>query len=392
MHEKGQTWNESATHNDAITGRLVRRITTTGDINEKAPYHTRTTFTDDGEFMIFSTLRDGQSALCRAHVATGDITQLIEPIPGETKKVSAGTIAPISGWVLYWRKRTLMSVNIHTLEERTVVEDVGADRRAGLISVDPAEELVAFPTASAHPDDMAGIPLAEQRNYKEVFAEGRGCVSKLMQTPLTGGGELTVLHSDQGVRTTHLEHSPTDGDLVYLDIDRPPMWHAGGDYSKTSRCWTYRISTGELKALPPRGEAKFQIHAAWNWAGDLLLYHGPELLVWGPCPWYIGAVRPDGEILREWTFEKGRHYGHVAAPGGDRPAILIDGNLSPNLLQWLYYDAEEPRLEVICEHNTELNSIPGQVTHAHPSTDRAGKYIAYNVAKDLRTDVHVVTV
>ncbi len=131
MHEKGQTWNESATHNDAITGRLVRRITTTGDINEKAPYHTRTTFTDDGEFMIFSTLRDGQSALCRAHVATGDITQLIEPIPGDTKQVSAGTIAPISGWVLYWRKRTLMSVNIHTLEERTVVEDVGVLRCAG---------------------------------------------------------------------------------------------------------------------------------------------------------------------------------------------------------------------------------------------------------------------
>ncbi len=391
MHKKGETWNESATHNDASTGRLVRRITTVGDINEKAPYHTRTNFTDDGEFMIFSTLRDGQSTLCRAHVPTGDITQLIESIPGETKQVSAGTIAPISGWVLYWHDGQLKSVNIHTLEERVIVESLGEEWGGGLISVDPAEQMVAFPMATAHPDAVAGVPVEKRRNYKEIFAEGRGMFSQLVQVPLAGG-EIEVLHTDEGVRTTHLEHSPTDGDLVYLDIDRPPMWHAGGDYSKTSRCWTYRISTGEMKALPPRGEAKFQIHAAWSWAGDLLLYHGPELLVWGPCPWYIGAVRPDGEIYREWTFEKGRHYGHVAAPGGDRPAVLIDGNLSPNLLQWLYLDSDEPRLEVVCEHNTELNSIPGQVTHAHPSTDKAGKYIAYNVAKDMRTDVHIVTI
>lgn len=391
MLSKGYTWNESATHQDPLTGRLVRRMTTAGDINEKAPYHTRTTFTEDGEFMIFSTLRDGRSAICRAHVPTGDITQLTDPIPGETKQLSAGTIAPKSGWVLYWRKRSLMSVNLHTLEERTVVEDIGRQWRGGLISVDPAEQTVVFPTASAHPDELAGLPPERQRSYKEVFAEGAGMVGRLHRVPLAGG-EPEVVHTVEGMRTTHLEHNPADGDLLYLDIDRPPMWHAGGDYSKTSRCWMLRISTGELKALTPRAEAKFQIHAAWSWDGQFLLYHGPAMLVWGPCPWYIGAVRPSGEIHREWTFEAGTHYGHVAAAGGGRPAIVLDGNVSPNLLQWLYYDSDEPRFEVICEHNTELNSIPGQASHAHPSTDRDGKYIAFNVARDGRTDVCVVEV
>jgi len=366
-------------------------MTTAGDINEKAPYHTRTTFTEDGEFMIFSTLRDGRSAICRAHVPTGDITQLTDPIPGETKQLSAGTIAPKSGWVLYWRKRSLMSVNLHTLEERTVVEDIGRQWRGGLISVDPAEQTVVFPTASANPDELAGLPPERQRSYKEVFAEGAGMVGRLHRVPLAGG-EPEVVHTVEGMRTTHLEHNPADGDLLYLDIDRPPMWHAGGDYSKTSRCWMLRISTGELKALTPRAEAKFQIHAAWSWDGQFLLYHGPAMLVWGPCPWYIGAVRPSGEIHREWTFEAGTHYGHVAAAGGGRPAIVLDGNVSPNLLQWLYYDSDEPRFEVICEHNTELNSIPGQASHAHPSTDRDGKYIAFNVARDGRTDVCVVEV
>ena len=392
VRKKGDTWNESQTHADPLTGRTVRRLTTVGDINEKAPYHTRTTFTEDGEFMIFSTLRDGLSAICRAHVPSGEITCLIDPIPGDEKKVSAGTIAPKSGWVVYWRGKSLQSVNIHTLKERTLIDDIGIEWGGGLISVDPAEEKVVAPSCTAHPDAVAGLPPEQHRNYKEVFAGGKGRTARLLQVPLAGGAEPEVILRDEGIGITHIEHCPTDGDLLYVDRDRPPMWHAGGDYSKTSRCWALRISTCELTALTPRAEAKFQIHAAWSWDGELLLYHGPAMLVWGPCPWYIGAVRPNGEIYREWTFEEGKHYGHVAAAGGDRPAIILDGNVTPDKLVWLYYDSDEPRFETICEHKTEWNSIPGQASHAHPSTDKAGKYIAFNVAKDGRTDVCVVEV
>jgi len=393
MMIKGETWNESATHTDAETGRTVRRITTTGDINEKAPYHTRTTFTEDGEFMIFSTFRDGVTALCRAHVPTGDITCLIDPIPGEKKMVGAAMVAPKSGWMPFWHGKTMRAVNLHTLEERVIIEDIGVEWRGAMISVDPAETELITAVVRAHPDEIAGLPPEQHRHPKEVFIAGKGMVSRLVRVPLAGG-DTEVVFEDPGKRMCHVEHNPVDGDLFYLDRDRPPMWHSGGDYSKTSRCWALRISTGELTALPPRARAKFQIHAAWSWSGEFLLYHGPADLVWGPCPWYIGAVRPNGEIYREWTFANGRHYGHVAAAGGGRPAIIIDGNLTPDKLQWLYYDSEEPRFETICAHGTELNTIDGytQATHAHPSTDRDGRWVAFNVAKDKRTDVWVVEV
>ena len=81
-----------------------------------------------------------------------------------------------------------------------------------------------------------------------------------------------------------------------------------------------------------------------------------------------------------------------AAAGGDRPAIILDGNVTRDKLVWLYYDSDEPRFETICTHGTELNSIPGQASHAHPSTDKAGNCIAFNVAKDKRTDVWVVEI
>ena len=65
---------------------------------------------------------------------------------------------------------------------------------------------------------------------------------------------------------------------------------------------------------------------------------------------------------------------------------------TPDQIVWLYYDGEEPRFEPICEHKTEWKAMKGQFPHPHPSTDRQGKYIAFNVARDARTDVWVVTV
>jgi len=390
--KKGETWNESETHTDPLAGRTVRRITTAGEINTKAPYHTRTTFTDDGEFLIFSTIRDGASALCRAHVATGDITCLIDPVTDGETKVGAATVAPISGWSPYWHGRSMRAVNVRTLEERTIIEDIGHEWRGAMISVDPTETELITAVVRAHPDAIAGLPPEKHRNYREVYPRGRGLISRLVRVPLAGG-ETEVAFEDHGLRMCHVEHNPVDPDLFYLDRDRPPMFHSGGDYSKTSRCWALRLSTGELTALTPRGEAKFQIHAAWSWDGELLLYHGPEMLIYGPCPWYIGAIRPTGEIYREWTFENGKHYGHVAAAGGDRPGIILDGNVTKDRMVWLYYDAEQPRFEEICLHNTEWNSIENnQATHPHPSTDKHGRWIAFNVAKDRRTDVWVVAV
>jgi hypothetical protein len=152
-----------------------------------------------------------------------------------------------------------------------------------------------------------------------------------------------------------------------------------------------RLSTGQLTPLVPAAEAKFQIHAVWSWDGELVLYHGPAVLIEGPCPWYIGAVKPNGEIYREWVFDDGRHYGHVAA-APDRPAIILDGNTSTDRIQWLYYDADEPRFETIGEHATEWGSLPGQLSHPHPSTDPSGRYIAFNVAAGGRSDVWLIEI
>jgi hypothetical protein len=75
-----------------------------------------------------------------------------------------------------------------------------------------------------------------------------------------------------------------------------------------------------------------------------------------------------------------------------RPAIILDGNLSPDLLLWLYYDREEPRVEVIARHGTDWGALPGQYPHPHPLSDPTGRWISFNAAARGRSDVFVVEV
>ena len=56
--EIGDTWNESEYYSDELTGRLIRRLTTAGRINQTPTYHTNAGFSSDGRFLAFVSIRD----------------------------------------------------------------------------------------------------------------------------------------------------------------------------------------------------------------------------------------------------------------------------------------------------------------------------------------------
>ena len=399
MAHKGETWNESKTYRDAWTLREVRQITTQGLYNQTPTYHTNVGFSEDGEYLVFASARDGMSAIFAAHVPTGDITQLIDPIDGiggyGSLQYSAGSamssgkgvigsmcIAPRSGWVAFCDDEALRAVQLGTLKERVLIPHIGKQWMTGMPSIDPAEEHVVISVTSAHPELMLGQ--RPTKGYMEHFAGG-GMKLEFWQVPLAGG-PVEVIYREDNIGCSHNPHCPADGDLLLIDRDFPPKFWGGSD-GRTNRIWTLRISTQQLTELPPRDQARFQVHSAWTWDGEGVVYHGRSAV----SGHYIGVVNKRGETVREYLFDKAPHYGHVSAMAG-RPAIILDGNLSTDLLLWLYYDQEQPRIEVIARHETEWNSIGGQFPHPHPLCDPAGRYISFNAAHRGRSDVYAVTV
>lgn len=399
MARKGEGWNESETYRDPWTLRRVRRVTTAGLYNQTPTYHTNVGFSADGEFLVFGSAREGASAVFRCHVPTGDITQLIDPLPGvggwgEVARGGSGLgnglgvtgticLAPRGRWAVFIAARALRAVQIETLEERTLIADIGADSVSGMPSIDPEETHVILPVMLAHPEFVAGR--RPTRSYMECFAEPGSQHLRLLRVPLAGG-ETETAYEEAGISSGHCPHCPTDPDLLLVDRDLPPRYWAGSD-GRTNRIWTLRLSTGELTELPPRDRARFQVHSAWTYDGEQVLYHGRS----AEGGHYIGVTDPHGRTLREYGFRGAPHYGHVSAMAG-RPAIILDGNLSTDMLLWLYYDREQPRVEVIARHGTDWGALPGQYSHPHPLSDPTGRWISFNAAHRGRSDVFIVEV
>ena len=398
MSRKGETWNESEVYRDALTLRQVRRLTRAGLYNQTPTYHTNVTFTADGEFLVFGSARVGGSVVIRAHVPSGDLTQLTDPLPGvggngEWHKGGAsvgdgaginGTmcLAPRSRWTVYMAGRSLRAVHLDSLDERILVPDIGPEWLAGMPSVDPTETSVLLPLMPAHPQLLAGQ--RPTRHYWDAVQDS-GVRWRILEVPLAGGEARTV-YAEEGCTSAHTPHSPADPDLILIDRDFPPRFWGGSD-GHTNRIWTLRLSTGQLTELPPLDAARFQVHSVWTYDGELVLYHGKR----AEGGHYIGATYPSGQVYREYAFDQAPHYGHVSAMAG-RPAILLDGNLTPDTLVWVYYDAEQPRVELVARHGTDWNALPGQYPLPHPHSDPTGRWISFNRGEKGRTDVYVVRV
>ena len=347
MIKKGDTWNESVEYRDPVTLRAVRRVTAADNYNgiwynNTPTYHTNSAFTADGEFLVFASAREKRSAIYKCHVPTGEITCLIEPLEG-LYSVGMGHLAPRSRWMPYKVAGALRAVNLDTLAERTIVDEEQLGMKLGGGPIDPKEEFI-------------------------LCARSSETASVLYRVPLCGGRPEKVFE-DTEAKAGHCQYSPTDPDMLLLDRNFP-------DRTQQSRVWTLRLSTGELTALTPQDPSPYQMHATWMWDGQAVVYHGPA----AAGGWYIGVARPDGRTIREYAFPDARYYGHVGAMPG-RPAVIVDGNLTEDLLMWVYYDRPSPEVEIIARHGSDYLAMKQQAAHPHPQCDPTGRWISFNASR-----------
>lgn len=393
----GNIWNESEVFKDKLTGRTIRRLSTQGEINQAPTYHTNSGFSADGCYLAFVSVRDKNTYVLRADVASGDIC-VIWKAPGigdrnyihrsmglsgshiDGRGIAGNRLcmAPKSQIAVFACERSLYAVDLHSYKEHILIKDIGEEWIFGAPCVSPNEEYVAITLSSAHPDIVAGKK--PQKHYSK-FPDHK---LQIVQVPLKSQGKIEILYEHEPAQSAHSAYCPTDDNLLYFDLDLPPLYWGGSD-RQTPRIWILDISSGNVWPLKNSYPGPFQTHQAWLWDGSAMAYHGS--LPGGGV--YIGIASINGNTIWEQEFPEANFYGHLT-PDPKRPALIIDGDFSKDKLQWLYYDGRRPQLEPICCHNTEWGSIPGQYSHPHPLVDASGRWISYTAARDGRSDVYVV--
>lgn len=397
----GESWNESELLQDPMTLRPVRRLTRFGQYNQSPVYHTNTAFTSDGRYLVLASARGDNSYVVRAEVETGSLTaiarvegvgsrdymhrfNLAELGNGNGVCGNRVTLAPRTGWVVYVAGRSLLAVHLHSFESRVLIEDIGPEWIFGAPAISPDGTRVAIAVSSAHPRIVAGQRV--DRDYAS-YPDHRLQLLVL----LLAGGPPRVIFERQPAQCAHCSYSPADPHLLYFDLDVPPQYWNGNDAGQTPRIWLIDDRGGRARALRASYPGVFTVHAAWTWDGSAIAYHGYRGAAGYSSGIFIGVTRIDGTVVRDYEFPSLHHYGHVGAdPRGN--ALILDGDLLPGCISRLYYDSEIPRLEVLCRHDTEWESLPGQYSHPHPQYDASGRRICFNAAHGGRSDVYVVSV
>jgi len=380
---KGASWNESESYRDPVSLRHGRRLTTAGEINMTPSYHTDSCFTADGKYLVFATVRAGLFAVCKSEISTGDLTVLTDPVPAESVYADEMSFAAEAGWVLYNSRQAICAVQLDTLEERVVRRVDPATERISIPGITADGRRVAYTVFPATPPEIAagGDTLAEYR----YFTEQRNMEIRLVETDLTGSPEQ-LLYAEKECCCGHVQYAPGNPDLLLMDKGYAPLFDWGSDGVR-NRVHVFERRSGQTRSLPPRCGKPFQVHSTWSFDGRRVLYHG-----WlgrdNHSGWHYSVLGLDGTVEQEFEFPGTCHYGHISA-AADRPAWILDGNVTSDLLLWLYWDRDTPRLEVIGRHGTEWGN---QMTHPHAHNSRGGRYLSFNTARHGRVDVCVLAI
>lgn len=388
---KGTIWNESRVYNDSVTLRKIRQITTKGHINTIPSYHTGQAFTAEGDYVIFTSIREGKTLLCKAHLLTGDITCLIDPVDGigsleELRQYGNGKGIPIGAvlspkrrWAYYLVERQIRAVHIDTFKEDIIFDGLEEKYFIESMAISADEENLIFIVNVLHPTNENDL---SYQIWIKPF-----------------NGQPKVLIEENGLKAGHIMYNPVDSDLILYCRDKGPSSHQRVD--EHSRSWIYKISEGNLQEVKTNEKQNFQTHFAWTWDGKGIVYHGMiREAEWknntADAGWYIGLAGLDGNPIREYSFTDAKYYGHVSAMQGKNAAI-IDGNILEGLLMWLYFDDVQPKIEIVCKHDTNFTTMTGQYAHPHSISDPSGRWIVFNSAPSTifygpRSDIYLVEV
>jgi len=367
MSRGGRFASEHVAHRDRATGRLVHQMTNQPCINH-ATYFLQSSFSPDGEALIFVSYRSGAAQLYEVHpFPGGEIRQLTE---GVAIHPFSPAIDPDGGRIFFVRKGAVWRLQRDTLEETCVV-DFGA-AQLGECSLGAGGEWI---TAAAKKGGESGIVVGR--------ADGSGW------------------HFIRFGRTViHPQFHPLDPGWIEFAGDPAPRMHR------------VRREGSGLECLYEHANDEFVVHETFlGRTGDLVY------TVWPRALWRMNWLTRERSLIAEfnaWHITPNRAGTQVLcdtnhpdnglflvdAATGDRKLVCLS-DASSQGSQWRtsrYAVAEdferarsESKSEALSWMEVATDTVYGpQWTHPHPSFSPDERGVVFASDRSGHPQVYVV--
>lgn len=389
MHQ-GYKYQENINLVDEATGRQVLQLTRSGN-SQTTGYHAATGFTSDSAYVVFFMENEQGMFVVRGEVATGELCLVHkirdsgsrgwEPLVHYSSPLYMSTI-PDRSTVAISDNATLKLLDIFSFESR-ILYSIPEGRRISQPMASHDGRYIYFCEMPLRPETADENVGSSPEMFWKPFMDKYGGMPSWLYRLALDTGEVEELYHDPVNCSHHIHTSPTDADLVLVELDRPPLFAWGGDRA-SARAHILDARTRKLTELAPRNERKFQSHTIWSCDGEYVYYHGRDHKTGNAIGQpggghYIGAINKSGEVRWERVFPHW-HYGHVGMHT-KRNAVIIDGLLTSDYLLEIDFmeagDSGIPRLELLGRHGSTI--MPSrQHSHPHLQMSPDGKWIMFN--------------
>lgn len=349
------TPREGRTFTDRVSGATVHQLTD-WHAHSHHLYFTNDGLWDGGRRLVIASERHNAPNLYSVELETGELTQLTDFRPEEPGRLQRTFVNPARGEAYIAVGKTVVAVNLRTLERRTLYEceegfrlgNFSCTADGALLCVDVTEDL----SGRIHMDLGHGYV-----GFAEYHAAGPTC--RIVGVP-TVGGATGVLHEEPRW-ISHVNTSPTRPDML-------TFCHEGPWDKVEQRMWTLEISSGCVRPLRPQTPDEAIGHEYWLADGRRVGFHGHKALG-GRQVHRFGVIGFDGGNHREWDFPHGSTHFHSL----DETLLVGDGGRDePHLLLWRLQGGGYEGPRILAWHRCSFHT---QRQHAHPRMfrDAAGR-------------------
>lgn len=388
-----RTWqSEMSTFTDALTGRTIKRLTTTG--NNVHMYFTENSFVQGKNEIIFQSDRasgknrapheDPEFSIFRMNLDTGVIEQLSDDI---VRSASAVTKTPEGHLIAYTTDCEVKVLNTETGVTTLVYRETGAYQMASVPSIAPNRQYVAF-CRNEDSRDPIHYHGANYAGFKERFYAIKD--GRITLAYIDGSGSFDVFKDTHQVG--HFQFSPVDPTLGMFCHEGP--WNL-----VQQRIWFLDFISREARPCFRQNEDDSIGHEFWTQDGYVFFDNrGPghdgtitsdktQAVVKDVAvnenamiP-FVGLMDRHGKLVKKIDMPFYCNHYH-ANPDN---TVLVGDDVDKLVL--IDISGTQPKLTELCGHKTSWHT---QSSHCHPTWDWDGSRILFASDEGGRVQLYLL--